>query len=429
VRYQPVVSPIHLPVPLDPLWTMIFVAVVILAALLVAKRAAYAVALLIVVQPFAFQHDLFQTTVTLPKATLLGVLLGLAVVPGWRAALRERPVRNVLVALAVLICAVAATAAVASQPGATLRETLKWFEYLLVFAAICTAYRRDPDDALFVRCWAIVAIVVAVLALLQEVVGAPSGLVLNGEVIPRIAGPLEGPNQLAGYLEISLAALCAWCGRDRLIGFAIPLACCALALTFSRGGIAGAAIAVAIVFVVAPQVRPLLARSIAIGAILGAALVGAWNAITHAGLTPPWPSPSPAYAGGVGYRRELWRAAIDFWRSHPLLGIGAGNFELDLPEVGLSGVRTHANSWYLQALAEGGIVLFLATLALIGTILGTLARRLREASPWQTAAFAATIAFALHQIVDDLVFYPKVGATWWILVGLGASAASAKWRS
>jgi O-antigen ligase len=252
---------------------------------------------------------------------------------------------------------------------------------------------------------------------------------LNGEVIPRIAGPLEGPNQLAGYLEISLAALCAWCGRDRLIGFAIPLACCALALTFSRGGIAGAAIAVAIVFVVAPQVRPLLARSIAIGAILGAALVGAWNAITHAGLTPPWPSPSPAYAGGVGYRRELWRAAIDFWRSHPLLGIGAGNFELDLPEVGLSGVRTHANSWYLQALAEGGIVLFLATLALIGTILGTLARRLREASPWQTAAFAATIAFALHQIVDDLVFYPKVGATWWILVGLGASAASAKWRS
>jgi O-antigen ligase len=429
VRYQPVVSPIHLPVPLDPLWTMIFVAVVILAALLVAKRAAYAVALLIVVQPFAFQHDLFQTTVTLPKATLLGVLLGLAVVPGWRAALRERPVRNVLVALAVLICAVAATAAVASQPGATLRETLKWFEYLLVFAAICTAYRRDPDDALFVRCWAIVAIVVAVLALLQEVVGAPSGLVLNGEVIPRIAGPLEGPNQLAGYLEISLAALCAWCGRDRLIGFAIPLACCALALTFSRGGIAGAAIAVAIVFVVAPQVRPLLARSIAIGAILGAALVGAWNAITHAGLTPPWPSPSPAYAGGVGYRRELWRAAIDFWRSHPLLGIGAGNFELDLPEVGLSGVRTHANSWYLQALAEGGIVLFLATLALIGTILGTLARRLREASPWQIAAFAATIAFALHQIVDDLVFYPKVGATWWILVGLGASAASAKWRS
>lgn len=429
MRYQPVVSPIHLPVPLDPLWTMIFVAVVILAALLVAKRAAYAVALLIVVQPFAFQHDLFQTTVTLPKATLLGVLLGLAVVPGWRAALRERPVRNVLVALAVLICAVAATAAVASQPGATLRETLKWFEYLLVFAAICTAYRRDPDDALFVRCWAIVAIVVAVLALLQEVVGAPSGLVLNGEVIPRIAGPLEGPNQLAGYLEISLAALCAWCGRDRLIGFAIPLACCALALTFSRGGIAGAAIAVAIVFVVAPQVRPLLARSIAIGAILGAALVGAWNAITHAGLTPPWPSPSPAYAGGVGYRRELWRAAIDFWRSHPLLGIGAGNFELDLPEVGLSGVRTHANSWYLQALAEGGIVLFLATLALIGTILGTLARRLREASPWQIAAFAATIAFALHQIVDDLVFYPKVGATWWILVGLGASAASAKWRS
>ncbi|HEY9086199.1 MAG TPA: O-antigen ligase family protein [Candidatus Tyrphobacter sp.] len=420
MHYQPVVNQIHLPVPLDPLWTMIFAVVLVLAAMAVVKRAAYGIAALILVQPFALSHDIFATTVTLPKVTLIGILLGLWVRSGRRSALGERPIRNVLIALAMLVCAIAATAIVAAHRGSTLRETLKWLEYLVLFAATCTAYRRDPDDALLVRCWTLVAIAVAALALLQEAIGAPSGLVLNGEVIPRIAGPLEGPNQLGAYLAISLATLCAWCGRERLVGFAIPLACCALALTFSRGGIAGAVIAVAIVFAASPRTRSLLVRPLALGTALGVALVGLWNGITHAGLMPP-PS-SPSYAGGVGYRLELWRAAIELWRRHPLLGVGAGNYELDLPQVGLLGVRTHANSWYLQALAEGGIVLFSATIWLIATIVSALTRRLREASPWQVAALAATLGLAFHQIFDYLVFYPKVGATWWILVALGVAA-------
>ena len=114
------------------------------------------------------------------------------------------------------------------------------------------------------------------------------------------------------------------------------------------------------------------------------------------------------------------------WLARPLLGVGAGNFEFALPAYGVFGVRTHANSWYLQSLAEGGLLLFGATLALLVAVIASLTgsrplQRLRFSSPWVVAALAATLALALHQIVDYLVFYPKVGSAWWLLLGVAAA--------
>jgi O-antigen ligase len=140
---------------------------------------------------------------------------------------------------------------------------------------------------------------------------------------------------------------------------------------------------------------------------------------------------SSAYAGGVGNRDELWGAALRMWRDYRLFGVGAGNFELDLPEYGVYGVRTHANSWYLQSLAEGGIVLFSATLTMVAASIGAFLEkpfvaRLRAQSPWVIAALAASVALALHQIVDDFVFYPKVGGAWFLLLGIAAAAFAAE---
>jgi O-antigen ligase len=75
---------------------------------------------------------------------------------------------------------------------------------------------------------------------------------------------------------------------------------------------------------------------------------------------------------------------------------------------------------YLQSLVEGGIPLLVSTLWLTYVSIATFARdRLR--SPFVVAAFAASIALGLHQLVDLLVFYPKVGGWWWIVLGLGAA--------
>jgi O-antigen ligase len=123
----------------------------------------------------------------------------------------------------------------------------------------------------------------------------------------------------------------------------------------------------------------------------------------------------------VGNRPELWRAALFFFKEHPLLGIGAGNYELELPLAGVFGVRTHANEWYLQQLAEGGLILFAATIAFIVSVVRSLLRDVRS-SPWRVAALAVTAALCIHQLADFLVFYPKIGLPWMILIGLGIAA-------
>jgi O-antigen ligase len=122
--------------------------------------------------------------------------------------------------------------------------------------------------------------------------------------------------------------------------------------------------------------------------------------------------------GGVGRRSDLWRAALLMWQAHPWLGIGAGNFEYAVGAI-VPGVRTHANNAYLQALAEGGIPLAAATAGALIVPLALFGRAARKA-PLILGAFAGCTAFALHQFADDLLFFPKVGSLYWLIVGLAA---------
>ncbi len=143
-------------------------------------------------------------------------------------------------------------------------------------------------------------------------------------------------------------------------------------------------------------------------------VIGAYRAL------PQGPG-DDTFNNGLGTRSQLWHAAIVLWRSHPITGIGAGNYETQLGRVGLIGVRTHANSWYLQSLAEGGLLMFSAVLA---TIYGLIVTLMQSRAMLTNAALAATAAVCAHQVFDDLIFFPKVGAMWFLILGVGAAALS-----
>jgi O-antigen ligase len=126
----------------------------------------------------------------------------------------------------------------------------------------------------------------------------------------------------------------------------------------------------------------------------------------------------------LGTRAILWSSALDLWRSSPLVGVGAGNFEFDLGMVGHPEVHTHANSLYLQALSEMGLVGLAATLYLIWTTIVNLVPS-SSRRPLLIGIFAANIALAFHQIFDYLWFFPKVGVFWAILLAIGIVQALA----
>ncbi|HEX4012285.1 MAG TPA: O-antigen ligase family protein [Candidatus Cybelea sp.] len=429
MNYRPVVDHVAVPTYLDPLSAVLFAGAFVAAALIARRRPAYGLGALLLATPFDFSRDVLATTITLPKCVLLGVLLALTTVPSvWRG-LRRPPSAPILGALLLYLVVTVASAAGAAHAGPVARESLKWLEYAALFAVAFCCYRLDADDDALLTCAALAAIAVCISALAQEFAGAPSGLYIGSAIVPRIAGLLEGPNQLAAYCSVAAAVFGAWAivRPLPLRALALGLVTFAAILTFSRAGIATLAV-VFLLLVLWGGRRALTGlRPAIVGAVAGAAGCAWWAFYAHTpGVLRISLAPS-AYAGGVGNRDELWRAAWRMFLARPLLGVGAGNFELDLPQFGLYGVRTHANSWYLQSLAEGGIVLFGATLALVVASIGAFLRRpflasLRAQSPWVVAAVAASIALALHQIVDDFVFYPKVAAPWLLLLGIAAAA-------
>jgi O-antigen ligase len=266
------------------------------------------------------------------------------------------------------------------------------------------------------------AIVSIVLAIAQDYTIAPASITLGGALLPRIAGPLEGPNQLAGYLEIVLPVLLAFRlmrHADVVLDLTLIAGTFAAVLTFSRGGLGGLAIGFATVTVAYYRPRAIRPFVTAIGAVAGALAI-AFGSAVMAGKVNTARVGSDAFSG-LGTRTDLWRAAWTMWREHPWLGVGDGNYELDIADVGEAGIRTHANSLYLQSLAEGGVILLGATLAVFVAVLATLSRYAN--SPFAIGALGATVALTAHQIVDDLFFFPKVGELWWVVIGVGLAAS------
>jgi O-antigen ligase len=413
--YPPVFYPPHY--ALGPLHAALFALVAIGVGALTFRRPALGVGVLLFCAPFAEARYAFGTSITLPKAALLGFIVALIV---HRTSLRvfaERPVRAVLLGFAAVLAAIALSLLHALHHDAVAREFAKWLEYAVTFAAVAAGFAADPDDRPVWTALIAIAFFQVAESIGQLLFGASAGVFIAGRPVPRVSGSLEGPNQFAGWLNVLIPVLFARAliHRNAWLVAALVLAAATEAATLSRSGIVAGLVAAAVVVLVTRPSRRDGVR-LGIGAVaLVAILVVAGLAV---GLQGRFFSlaevPQPDH---LGTRHILWTAALDLWKTSPVVGIGAGNFEFDLGMVGHPEVQTHANSVYLQALSELGLVGLAATLFFIWTTIGTFARTYSR-RPLVIGMFAAGIALALHQVFDYLWFFPKIGVFWAVLAGI-----------
>lgn len=403
----------------------------VIILLLTLRRPIYGAAALILTDPFLLAYNVHGTSITLPKVALIAVAVGL--VPRIRLLARERSWSSVsLLAAAQLafVLTMIASSQHAHFHAAALRETLKAAQYLLTLLAAYAAYRLDPGEEPVRLCLSLVTIAVTVLAFGQTFAGAVQSEIVAGHTFARIAGPLEGPNQLAGFLGITVPAMVAFAIlRPQLTieRIAIALGSIACLLTFSRGGIGALLLSIAVLLAIrynTPLRAWVGAGTLALFAAIIALAFGIFSGAIHGTVQNIFGATgSDSFNGGLGSRVDLWHGAYAMWRSHPVLGIGPGNFEYAIGRI-IPGVRTHANGMYFQVLAEQGLIGLAAMIAVVAASVLVFVRRLNQ--PLMLAACAAAIAMVFHQIVDCMWIYPKVGVIWWILLALGAAVSDAQ---
>jgi O-antigen ligase len=289
----------------------------------------------------------------------------------------------VMVAALVALLGWTALSALWSPDGhASLLEAQRTTAYV---ALLCAAF--TIRGALFEGTLAGIAVVCAYSVVQRLVEGPPSPPdPFEGTLLSE---PLGYANALGGLAAIGLAAAVGLLVREprlRLVaGAGALLFLVTLALTGSRGGWIGAAVGGAVALALGLR-RPRLA--VVVAAAAGVALVVA--------LALPAGSLADDLAARVGDRPWYWHVAWHEVGDAPVVGRGAGTFELAwLEERPIGADVRDAHSLYLETLAELGLV----GLALLVVVLA-LPLVNGFGAPVGAAAVGGYVAFLIHAGLD-----------------------------
>lgn len=241
----------------------------------------------------------------------------------------------------------------------------------------------------------------------------------------RVYSTLDNPNVLSEYLLliIPLGVVTTLTGRTRqnraagAVATAAMVAC--LALTLSRGGYLGLAVAAALFLVLLDR------RFIVLGVIgcvcllffLPDTIIQRIVSIADMGDT------------STAYRLNIWRGTFNMLRDYWACGIGTGvtAFKTVYPFYSLNAIAApHAHNLYLQVMVECGVSGIVALLGVVLSAVRGLGTRLREQvdrkTRFQAIALLCGLAGFLIQSLTDYSFYNyRVELVFWIVIALCAA--------
>ncbi len=312
--------------------------------------------------------------------------------------------------LFVLLAIGCASTLVAGSPSEAFATTVRYGGFVALFV-ITTQFVDEPS--LIPKLLWVLSVSAAVAAFL-----AISNM-LGGRSL--LAEPTYGDSNDLAYLLATTLPLTAWLIQRSRHSRVLAVACfltmaTGLVFTLSRGAIV--ALAVGVVFLVWTEPR---ARKAVVFSIVVVAAVAAGLATMH---RTTWSTALFAKdrvaAENVQARVELWHAAAIMVVEHPLLGVGPGNFPLEVAEALDRPTRAPsfvAHQAYLEVAAEfgiGGLVVFLAFLLMQWSRLGRAASR-PDVRPLASAVRVSFVIAAVGALTLSEQFFAPI----WIAAALG----------
>ncbi|MGH9733892.1 MAG: O-antigen ligase family protein [Candidatus Acidiferrales bacterium] len=246
----------------------------------------------------------------------------------------------------------------------------------------------------------------------------------------RITSVLTSEMELGHYLNLCIPiSVALWLqGRVRRLKWllAIVALLAALVLTFTFGAWASL-IATTVLFIV--LLREESGRKLLVGAGTAAAagaLVVMASPLRTFIATKLFSHNMGSFAWDLLTRLDGWLFAFQTWLSHPLFGVGAGNFqalqyEHDFIHSAWAPTGTSPHETYLYILAQFGAVGFVAMLAIV---LGALRSDWNLRADPKLGLVALALAFALTVNLigwfsDDSTFFsPHAGYLVWVFIGM-----------
>ena len=155
---------------------------------------------------------------------------------------------------------------------------------------------------------------------------------------------------------------------------------------------------------------------------------GAASFLGLLGLFQIGPLTKFVYQASTTYRGDYYRAAWEMFKSHPFTGVGIDRYgeyyrtyrDIDAAlRLGPSSVANYAHNAFLQLLATGGIILFLAYLVMIVFVALAAVKGLRKFKGNEKALFGALVAlwFAFQIQAQVSIDQITIAAIGWVSAG------------
>lgn len=261
---------------------------------------------------------------------------------------------------------------VAINISSSIKEISKWLEFV-VLILLGSHYLRTRQHI-----WTLV-VLICLAGITQAGYGymqaafnlGPASFIRDTSL--RVYGTFDQPNPYAGYINIPLSIALAllllgsnWTTRVPA-ALTVVLLAAAEYLTQSRGGELALAMAMLFIILVGmPHIRKLLVLLIPAGLILVALFLAGWIPISvlnpllkNLGLIQiSFTFPTTADYS-TAERLAHWIAGMHMFLSHPLLGVGIGNYPDAYPAYYITifiNSLGHAHNYYINIAAETGAV-------------------------------------------------------------------------